>query len=117
MVSAQYLANFRAERASRQAQARNLSRDVDQQWINGWDGRHRYLAQWVVVNNAIDGGSVCENQGRGSIDYRECRKGAKVFFRDQCRAWAARAAQEQQTWSDQMKDRYCHAESGFNPLG
>ncbi|MDH4609833.1 hypothetical protein E8F12_14910 [Pseudomonas sp. BN102] len=37
-----------------------------------------------MFNNRIDGASVCANHKRGSIDYRECRKGAKQFFKEKC---------------------------------
>lgn len=48
------------------------------------------IGTWTIVNNYIDGGSVCGNHKRGSIDYQECRKGAKQFFKDECRAWEER---------------------------
>lgn len=120
MVSQEYLAQFQAERDQRivrQNSAQNYAQERDSQWIKSWGGGSGYLAEWVVVNNVIDGGSVCRNQGWGSVEYRECRKGAKVHFREQCRAWAARAGRDRSDWSNQMKERYCTAESSFNSMG
>lgn len=120
MVSPEYLAKYREERdqrSARQASYGGGGQERDAQWIKSWDGASRYLAEWIVVNNQIDGGSVCGNQRWGSIEYRECRKGAKVFFREQCRAWGLRAENDRQDWSFQMKDRYCTAESSFSPMG
>lgn len=120
MVSPEYLAKYREERDQRianQASYGGGSQERDAQWIKGWDGGSSYLAEWIVVNNQIDGGSVCGNQRWGSIEYRECRKGAKVFFREQCRAWGLRAESDRKDWSFQMKDRYCTAESSFSPMG
>lgn len=120
MVSQEYLAQFQAERdqrIARQGSTQNYSQERESQWIKSWGGGSGYLAEWVVVNNVIDGGSVCRNQGWGSVEYRECRKGAKVHFREQCRAWAVRAERDQADWSYKMKDRYCTAESSFNPMG
>lgn len=120
MVSQEYLARFQAERdrrIARQGRAQNHTQERDSQWIKSWDGGSRYLAEWIVVNNVIDGGTVCRNQGWGSVEYRECRKGAKVHFREQCRAWAARAGRDRSNWSYQMQARYCTAESSFSPMG
>lgn len=120
MVSQEYLAQFRAERdqrIARQGSAQNYTQERDSQWIKSWDGGSSYLAEWVVVNNIIDGGTVCRNQRRGSVEYRECRKGAKGHFREQCRAWAARASRDRLDWSYQMKERYCTAENAFSPMG
>lgn len=120
MVSPEYLAKFQAERDQRVAQrvsSRGAMQERDSQWIKSWDGSSRYLAEWVVMNNVIDGGTVCGNHRWGSIEYRECRKGAKVYFRDQCRAWEIRAGQDRKDWSFRMKDRYCTAESSFSPMG
>lgn len=120
MVSPEYLAKFQAERNQRISQhgsTRNIAQERDSKWIKSWDGSSSYVAEWVVVNNVIDGGIVCGNHRWGSIEYRECRKGAKVFFREQCRAWGDRAARDRKEWSFKMKDRYCTAESSFSPMG
>lgn len=120
MVSPEYLAKFQAERDRRIRQGsgtRNVTQERDSKWIKSWDGGSSYLAEWIVINNVIDGGTVCRNQGWGSIEYRECRKGAKVYFREQCRVWENRAGRDRKEWSYRMKERYCTAESSFSPMG
>lgn len=119
MVSAQYLAQYKADQANRNSAPtqRSASREVDQAWIERWDGGGSYLAEWHSLNNRIDSSSVCLNHRRGSIDYRECRKAAKVHFREQCRAWEKRWAQNREDLSKQMEQRYCSAANGFSPMG
>ena len=119
MVSEQYLAQYKAEQTNRSntPAQRSASRDIDVQWIKGWDGGTSYLAEWHSLDNRIDSSSVCANQRRGSIDYRECRKAAKVHFREQCRNWEKRWARERLEWSKQMEQRYCSAANGFSPMG
>ena len=46
--------------------------------IKSWDGHTIYnRASWTFIDGRIDGGSVCSYYRRGSIEFRECRKGAK----------------------------------------
>lgn len=119
MVSAQYLAQYKSDQAnrSRTPARRSVSRDVDVKWIKGWNGGTSYLAEWHALDNRIDSSSVCVNQRRGSIDYRECRKAAKVHFREQCRAWEKRWERDRKDWSKLMEQRYCSAANGFSPMG
>lgn len=119
MVSAQYLAHYKAEQANRSSvpATRNVSHDVDRLWIKGWGGDTPYLAEWHSLDNRIDSSSVCLNHRCGSIDYRECRKAAKVHFREQCRAWEKRWVRDRLEWSQQMEQRYCSAANGFSQMG
>lgn len=82
--------------------------EKDRQWIRRWGGGGSYLAAWTAVNNQIDGRSVCANHKKGSIDYRECRKAAKQFFHEQCRAGSGGL---------RLTKRYCSAASRFSPMG
>lgn len=116
MVSAEYLAQFKAN-ARPTPNRRSAQRDNTQQWIRKWDGKGQYLAQWQSINNRIDGSSVCSNHRKGSIDYRECRKAAKVHFREQCRAWQNSSSRNPDEHSKQMEHRYCSAANGFSPMG
>lgn len=100
-----------------QPQTRQVRREKEAHWIDKWSGGARYLAEWVVVDNYIDGGTVCANHRRGSIEFRECRKGAKQYFKEQCREWDKRYQNDRKEWSDRMKKRYCSAGSNFNPMG
>lgn len=95
----------------------SVNREHTATWIKSWSGGTNYLAEWIAVNNQIDGTSVCANHRRGSIDYRECRKGAKQHFHEQCRAWRARFDGDRQPHSEQMRTRYCGAASSFSPMG
>ncbi|MCD5992221.1 hypothetical protein KDX38_01155 [Pseudomonas sp. CDFA 602] len=106
MVSAQYLGQYQADRrTSAQRAVKQSAPDSAVVWQ--WDRKRTYVAAWTVTDNRIDGSSVCGNLRRGSIDYRECRKGAKVYFKEQCR-----------TRSDSVaRQRYCSAANGFSPLG
>lgn len=119
MVSPQYLAQYKAERASRSSAParRSASRDIDQVWIRSWNGGSSYLAEWHALDNRIDSSSVCANHRKGSIDYRECRKAAKVHFREQCRTWEVRWENDRKEFSKQREERYCSAAGGFSPMG
>jgi hypothetical protein len=106
MVSAQYMEKFKDQQYQRAAVRHEQF--VETFWIRQWDGRATHLAQWSVVDNQIDSTSVCANQRRGSIEYRECRKGAKVWFKEQCRDGSHGQAAHL---------RYCSAANGFSPMG
>lgn len=49
------------------------------------------------------------NHRRSSIDYRECRKGAKQFFKEQCREWSSSWDSNRDDHSKTMQRRYCSA--------
>ncbi|HBO4877591.1 TPA: hypothetical protein L4V41_006000 [Pseudomonas aeruginosa] len=106
-----------APQQTQQRQTNRASRERTSKWIKSWNGGTNYLAEWLSVNNHIDGSSVCANHRRGSIDFRECRKAAKQHFHEQCRIWRARYDNDRKTGSDQMKTRYCTAASSFSPMG
>lgn len=114
MLSERYLAQYRAERVAQREQTsqRALAVENESVWIPGWDGGNRYLAQWQAVDNRIVGSSVCANHRVGSIDYRECRKAAKVHFRAECQRWEGRS----DPYADKQRERYCHAASAFSPM-
>ncbi|HBO2746283.1 TPA: hypothetical protein L4I54_006073 [Pseudomonas aeruginosa] len=106
-----------APQQTQQRQTNRANRERTSKWIKSWNGGTNYLAEWLSVNNHIDGSSVCANHRRGSIDYRECRKAAKQYFHEQCKVWRARYDSDRKTISDRMKTRYCTAASSFNPMG
>lgn len=119
MVSAHYLAQYQADQANRNnaPARRSASAEVTRVEIRSWDGNKSYPAEWHALDNRIDSRSVCINHRRGSIDYRECRKAAKVHFREQCRGWEKRWERDRQEWSKRMEQRYCSAANGFSPMG
>lgn len=118
MVSAEYLAQYKANTTNRQTgTSRNLDQGTHSAWVRQWDGRGIYLAQWTTYGNRINGSSVCANHRSGSIEYRECRKGAKVYFKEQCREWEKRWESGREDLSKAMEERYCSAANGFGPMG
>lgn len=118
MVSAEYLAQYETDQTNRQNRPRhNVDQGINQAWVRQWDGRGRYLAQWTTYGNRIDGSSVCGNHRSGSIEYRECRKGAKEYFKEECRAWGKRWESGRADLSKAMEQRYCSAANGFSPMG
>jgi hypothetical protein len=110
MVSAAYMAKYKAEKSARtDTGSRGRQVGSESHRISGWDGNGSYQATWQVANNEVDSTSVCLNYRRGSIEYRECRKGAKQWFKDQCRSAGGNSAA--------AKQRYCSAASSFSPMG
>lgn len=103
--------------ATNERRSRTIRRERTSRRIESWNGGTYYQAEWISINNHIDGTSVCANHRRGSIDYRECRKAAKQHFHEQCQTWRARFNNDRKDHSDRMKTRYCGAASSFNPMG
>lgn len=58
-------------------------------------GRVSGRFSYTVTNGRVDTNSVCSNEVRGSIRYRDCRKGAKAYFKNQCRAGSVEACSAQ----------------------
>lgn len=120
MVSAEYLARYQRDKAQTLAQPSQPRKPMQVlktgKWVEKWSGGARYYAAWNVIDNRIEGGSVCENHRRGSIDYRECRKGAKQFFKEHCRALEERWQSNRSDELEVLKDRYCSAANVFSPL-
>ncbi|RMR05138.1 hypothetical protein ALP93_01518 [Pseudomonas syringae pv. helianthi] len=106
MVSARYMSQYKAQQQMPQRRLA-AAQFIDSAVVWQWDKKRTYYAEWMVKNAQIDGTSVCRNWRRGSIEYRECRKGAKVHFKEQCKRLPESATRQ----------RYCSAASGFNPLG
>lgn len=109
VVSTEGIRQSSAYRNNRErvSQARQRTVDHEWHWIRAWSGGASYKAKWTAIDNRIDGSTVCSNHKRGSIEYRECRKGAKQFFREQCR----------KDHSERLKERYCSAANSFSPMG
>lgn len=77
-----------------------LTRTERWRWENGYEKKPiNGLFEYVVVNGAIEWGSVCQNYQKGSLIYRDCRKGAKVAFKNMCNRYKPA----------------CRAENGFMP--
>lgn len=106
-----------APQQTQQRQTKQHRREHTLTAISSWDRKTKYWAEWDAIDNRIDDRSVCANYRRGSIEYRECRKGAKQYFHEECRAWRARYDNDRKPNSDRMKIRYCSAATNFNPMG
>lgn len=115
MVSASYMAKYKA--GQQPARTKRLTENnVERATVWQWDGKRTYAAEWAINNNRIDSSSVCANYRRGSIEFRECRKGAKVYFREKCREWSTYTEKNRSEASEARKQRFCSAGEGFNPL-
>lgn len=106
-----------APQQTQQRQAKQPRREHTIEGISSWDHKAIYMAAWDIIDNRIDGGSVCANYRSGSIEYRECRKGAKQYFYEECRRWHARYERDRKLNSDRMRERYCSAANSFSPMG
>lgn len=116
MVSDRYMAQYKADQQKPQA-GRASMESVEWATVTQWDKKRTYRAVWSITDNRIEGSSVCTNWSKGSIEYRECRKGAKVYFREQCKSWGRQWDRTQADSSKAAQQRYCSAGEGFNPLG
>ncbi len=118
MVSASYMAKYKSEQQHPPARTKRVTAfNIERATVWQWDGKRTYAAEWAINSNRIDGSSVCANYRRGSIEYRECRKGAKVYFREKCREWGKRRDRDGSDASQTVQERFCAAGEGFNPLG
>jgi len=81
-------ARYYAANSTSSTQKRSVSRQThlsNWSWENGHNKpRISGQLEWTVVNDQIDYNSVCQNYKRGSLVYRDCRKGAKVAFKKMC---------------------------------
>ncbi|MFJ4141977.1 hypothetical protein [Pseudomonas sp. NPDC089734] len=116
MVSDQYMAQYRSDQQTSRS-GHTKTQSVEWATVQQWDKRLHYRAVWNITDNRIEGSSVCTNWNKGSFEYRECRKGAKVYFRDQCKSWRKKWEKTQTDSSKAALQRYCSADNGFNPLG
>lgn len=90
-----------AERPQPTRRTKTVTRSAKWSWENR-DGIVRGTFKWREQGGRIDYASVCMNEERGSLRYRDCRKGAKVAFAKRCRERHDAAA--------------CHAENNYSAL-
>lgn len=94
--------------ASRQPQGLSGSRQVRLRWQDARRNKYEWLGEYRWQNNQISYNDLCTRPIRhrkGSIEYRACRKAAKTYLRDQCRAGRDK--------SQAMRRIYCRAENAF----
>ena len=92
----------------RQELGLNGSRQVRLSWEGTRRNRYNWLGEYRWQNSQISYNDLCTKPIRykkGSIEYRACRKAAKVYLRDQCRAGRDK--------SQTMRRIYCRAENAF----
>lgn len=112
MVSARYMAQFKAEQAQ-PAKPSGPAYYVATVEIREYKGRNRYRAQWKIFDNEIDNASVCANFPGESVEHRECRKAAAVYFKESCQEWSKRADNDRDPKTQQAQQRYCQANKTF----
>ncbi|MDB6049273.1 MAG: hypothetical protein JWR17_2019 [Pseudomonas sp.] len=117
MVSPSYMADYKSDLQRGTTPQRKVKVDIVTVSIREWDGRNRYQAQWRIYNNHIEDDSVCFNFPNASVEHRECRKAAQVFFKEQCQEWTKRADSDRLEQSKATEQRYCGAAGSFNPAG
>lgn len=115
MVSHTYMADFKAEQTRNKPVRAAPQAEVSQIAIREWDGRNRYEARWSSIDNRIDGSTVCANFPADSVERRECRKAAKVYFKEACSDWGIRFRRDHDDASKRMEQRYCEAMNSFQP--
>lgn len=89
------------ERPQPGRRTKTVTRSAKWSWKNR-DGIVRGTFKWREQGGRIDYASVCMNEERGSLRYRDCRKGAKLAFAKRCREQRDAAA--------------CHAENNYSAL-
>ena len=56
-----------------------------QSYGSGFSKHNKYgKFTYIETEKGIDTASVCKNYKHGSLDYRDCRKAAKKWFKDRC---------------------------------
>ena len=89
------------ERSQPIRRTKTVTRSAKWSWKTR-EGVVRGTFKWREQGGRIDYASVCMNEQRGSLRYRDCRKGAKVAFAKRCRKQRDAAA--------------CHAENNYSAL-
>ncbi|SDF20558.1 hypothetical protein [Phytopseudomonas seleniipraecipitans] len=81
---------YQAEAVSQpQKPLRKEVREVTRSGTWSWESGHQKKRvfgefDWIERNGVIDHSSVCQNYQKGSLIYRDCRKGAKAKFKSMC---------------------------------
>lgn len=85
--------------AARYASSEQLLRQDSWEWLSANRTRVNGRFEWIERDGAISYASVCQNYRKGSIIYRDCRKGAKQAFARMCSSYKPA----------------CHAANNFMP--
>lgn len=90
-------------RTSPRSQQQGLTgtRSASIRWVNARGNTSRWKTRFDFQSGRIDNSTFCLNVGKGSIAYRECRKGAQQWLRNQCRT--------DRSINDEWRRMYCQA--------
>lgn len=113
MVSSRYMADYKSDIARSNTERPTKPFSIASVSFRAVDSRSRYHADFRVFNNHIENSSVCMNFSKGSVENRECRRAAVVFFKESCQEWTKRAARDRDEQSKQTQERYCEATRTF----
>lgn len=86
-------------------QALTGSRSATVRWEDARGNRSSWKTSFKYRDGQIDNSTFCLNIGKGSIPYRECRKGARRWLKEQCRSDRSLEAE----W----RQMYCQAHSSY----
>lgn len=85
--------HYAANTIGRSGQTAPRRRNNHAYWT--WVGANRQSQtisiEWMTANGAIEYRTVCHNHRAGSIEYRDCRKAAKEYFRHRCSSSGSQA--------------------------
>ena len=93
---------------NRQQQTLNGRRETILRWEGTRNDHYWWKGQYRWNNNIINYDDLCRSSNfpkKGSIEYRGCRRAAKEYLRDECRAGRNK--------SQELRRVYCHAEDAF----
>ncbi len=81
------------------------SKSVTVRWVDARGNQSSWRTRFEYRDGRIDNSSFCLNIGKGSIPYRECRKGARQWLKVQCRT--------DRSISDEWRKMYCWAHGSY----
>jgi hypothetical protein len=113
MVSSSYMANYKSDIARPATERPLKAHRVMSVSFRAVDSRARYHADFRVINNHVENSSVCMNFPKSSVENRECRRAAVIFFKETCLDWTKRAARERDEQSKLAQEMYCEANRTF----
>lgn len=113
MVSSSYMADFKSDIARPTTERPLKTHRVMSVSFRAVDSRARYHADFRVIDNHVENSSVCMNFPKSSVENRECRRAAVVFFKETCQDWTKRAARDRDEQSKLAKVMYCEANRTF----
>ena len=67
------------------------------------------VVKWYYTDWIIDNSSVCYNYTKNTVDWRECRRYASLYFREQCGVYSRSSDLDR-------RKMFCTAASSYSPL-